>query len=288
MSVHRVTIALIALAYLASGCAGSGTGSLSGVRASAVARRESTPVSVTGGTAPMRARARAILEGMGSVAVASVRFGRAPSSYHQFRRVRGPDWVFVTVHAPIPTRTSSAAAQDRTDWLMWQADVFERAYLSAVPPGGRALRGTSENVLSHGVTKSLSSGTTAGGQVFAPQPPNRRLVSRIRHAAKAAGFGITSLTITRPDRLAVSARFTVSNRRGFVRRFNAFFPVLDRLGEGLDGVAWQLRDRCGNLVSQSASGWFVNPRWECPEPGTLGLAPSLGECRKLAAQYPAC
>jgi hypothetical protein len=288
MSVYRATIALIALGYVASGCAGSGGGSLPGVRASVVARREATPVSVTGGTAPMRARARAILEGMGSVAVARVRFGRAPSPYHQFRRVRGADWVFVTVRAPFPTRTTTAAAQDRTDWLMWQADVFERAYLSAVPPGGRPLRGTSENVLSHGVTKPLGSGTTAGGQAFASQPPTRQLVSRIRHAASAAGFGVTSLTITRPDRLAVTARFTVSTRRGFVRRFNDFFPALNRLDEGLDGFAWQLRDRCGNLVAQSASGWFVNPRWECPEPGTLGLTPSKGECRTLAAGYPAC
>ena len=288
MSVHRATIALVAVAYVASGCGGSGSGSLTAVRASVVARRETTPVSVTGGTAPMRARARAILEGMGSVAVASVRFGRAPSSYHQFRRVRGADWVFVTVRAPIPTRTTTAAAQDRTDWLMWQADVFERAYLSAVPPGGRPLRGTSENVLSHGVTRSLSSGTTAGGQAFAPQPPTRQLVSRIRHAASAAGFGITSLTITRPDRLAMTARFTVSSRRGFARRFNEFFPVLNRLNDGLDGLAWQLRDRCGNLVAQSASGWFVSPRWECPEPGILGFAPSKAECRKLAAHYPAC
>ena len=237
----------------------------------------------------MRARARRILGGMGSVAVASVRFGRAPSSYHhQLRRVQGADWVFVTVRAPVPTRTTSAATEDRTDWLMWQADVFERAYLSAVPPGGRPLRGTSQNVLSHGVTTSLSSGTTAEGQVFAPQPPTRQLVSRIRHAAGAAGFDVTSLMITRPDRLAVTARFTVSTRRGFTRRFNAFFPALNTVGEGLDGFAWQLRDRCGNLVAQSASGWFVNPRWECPEPGIIGLPPSKAECRRLSAHYPAC
>jgi hypothetical protein len=299
MSVHRGTIALIAIAYVASGCAGSGGGSLSGVdatangtsavRGSVVARRETTPVSVSGGTAPMRARARAILQGMGRVAVTSVRFGRAPSSYHhQFRRVRGADWVFVTIRAPALSRTTTAGEQDRQDWLMWQADVFERAYLSAVPPGGRPLRGTSENVLSHGVTTSLSSGTTAEGQVFAPQPRARQLVSRIRHAAGAAGFGVTSLTITRPDRLAVTARFTVSTRREFARRFNAFFPALNTLGEGLDGFAWQLRDRCGNLVAQSASGWFVNPRWECPEPGIIGLPPSKAECRRLGTHYPAC
>ena len=54
---------------------------------------------------------------------------------------------------------------------MRQADVFERAYLSAVPPGARPLRGTSQNVLSHGVTTSLSSGTTAEGQVFAHNLP---------------------------------------------------------------------------------------------------------------------
>ena len=70
--------------------------------------------------------------------------------------------------------------------------------------------------------------------------------------------------ITRPDRLAVTARFTVSTPRGFARRFNALFPALNKIGEGLDGFAWQLRDRCGNLVAQSASARFVNPRCECP------------------------
>jgi hypothetical protein len=299
MSVRRGTVALgvAVVAVAASACGGSGSGPISmsdatvngtsGVRALVVARAERTPVSVTGGTASMRARARRILEGMGSVAVASVRFGRAPSSYHQFRGVRGADWVFVTVRAPAPSRTTTPGEQDRQSWLMWEADVFERAYLSSVP-GPLRPRGTSENVLSHGGVEPLSSGTTGGGWVFTQQLPSGRVVSRIRHAATAAGFGVGSITITRPDRLAVTARFTVSTRHGFVRRFNAFFPALARLGGGLDGLAWQLRDRCGNMVAQSASGWFVNPRWECPEPGTLGLPTSPAECRKLASHYRAC
>ena len=299
MSVRGGTVALgvAVVAVMASACGGSASVPVSGadatvngtsaVRALVVARRDTTPVSVTGGTASMRARARRILEGMGSVAVASVRFGRAPSSYHQFRSVRGPDWVFVTVRAPAPSRTMTAAEQDRQGWLMWQADVFEHAYLSSVP-GRLRPRGTSENVLSHGATQPLSSGTTGGGWVYTQQLPSGRLVSRIRHVATAAGFGVSTITITSPDRLAVTARFTVPTRHGFVRRFNTFFPALDRLSGGLDGLAWQLRDRCGTLVAQSASGWFVNPRWECPEPGTIGPLASPGECRKLASHFPAC
>ncbi len=299
MSVRPGTVALgvAVVAMVATACGGSGRGPVSmsdatvngtsGVRALVVARRETTPVSVTGGTASMRARARRILEGMGTVAIAGVRFGRAPSSYHQFRGVRGADWVFVTVRAPALSRTTTPAEQDRQSWLMWQADVFERAYLSSVP-GRLRPRGTSENVLSHGVTEPLSSGTTGGGWVYTQQLPSGRLVSRIRRAATAAGFGVSAITITMPDRLAVTARFTVSTRHGFVHRFNAFFPALNRLSGGLDGLAWQLHDRCGNIVAQSASGWFVNPRWECPDPGTLGLPMSAAECRKLASHYPDC
>jgi hypothetical protein len=246
-----------------------------------------TPVSVTGGTRVMRARARRILEGMGQVAIASVRFGRAPATYNQFEAVRGADWVYVTVRAPLP-KASAPAAQDHRDWLVWQADVFERAYLSDLPEGAVRMRGTSENVLADGVTQSLSSGTIEAAQQFAPQPGRQKLIAAIKHAADAAGFTVTSITITRPDRLAATAQFTVSTRNGFAHRFTAFYPVLSRLGEGLDGLGWQLRDRCGTLVAQSAYGWFVNPRWECPAPGFIGPSPSPTACRKLAAQYPAC
>jgi hypothetical protein len=244
-------------------------------------------VSVTGGTPVMRARARRILDGMGSVAIASVRFGRAPATYHQFRAVRGADWVYVTVRAPLPNDTAPTD-QDQRDWLVWQADVFERAYLAAVPEAGGRMRGTSENVVTGGVTEPLSSGTTAAAQAFAAQPGRQELIAAIKRAADAAGFTVTSITITHPDRLAATAQFTVSTRHGFARRLNAFYPTLNTLGEGLDGLGWQLRDRCGTLVAQSANGWFVNPRWVCPEPGMFGLPPSPAACRKLAAQYPAC
>jgi hypothetical protein len=193
----------------------------------------------------------------------------------------------VTVRAPLPTDTAPAD-QDRRDWLVWQADVFERAYLAAVPEAAVRMRGTSENVLADGVTQPLSSGTTAAAQAFAHQPSSSKLIASIKRAASAAGFTVTSITITHPDRLAATAQFTVSTRHAFAHRLNAFYPTLNALGEGLDGLGWQLRDHCGTLVAQSANGWFVNPRWECPEPGMFGLPPSPATCRKLAAQYPAC
>jgi hypothetical protein len=195
--------------------------------------------------------------------------------------------VYVTVRAPLP-KASAPADQDRRDWLVWQADVFERAYLSDLPEGAVLMRGTSENVLANGVTQPLSSGTTAAAQAFAQQPSSRKLIGSIKSAASAAGFAVRSITITHPDRLAATAQFTVSTRHGFAHRLNAFYPILNALGEGLDGLGWQLRDRCGTLVDQTANGWFVNPRWECPNPGIIGFSPSPAACRKLAAQYPAC
>jgi len=88
-------------------------------------RSSPTRVSVTGGMAVMRARARRILDGMGRVAIASVRFGRAPRTYHQFHAVRGADWVYVTVRAPLLAASTTPDEQSRRDWLIWQADVFE-------------------------------------------------------------------------------------------------------------------------------------------------------------------
>ncbi len=171
---------------------------------------------------------------------------------------------------------------------MWQADVFERAYLAAVPEAAIRMRGTSENVLADGVTQPLSSGTTAAAQAFAHQTSSSKLIASIKSAASAAGFTVRSITITHPDRLAATAQFTVSARHGFAHRLNAFYPTLNALGEGLDGLGWQLRDHCGTLVAQSANSWFVNPRWECPNPGMFGIQPSPAACRKLAAHYPAC
>ncbi len=300
---RRVGVCLCAGALLASGCGGSqasgpkdctgghvsngGCVLTSPTGVTVEPRSSPTRVPVTGGTAVMRARARRILQGMGRVAIASVRFGRAPATYNQFEAVRGADWVYVTVRAPLP-KARALAAQDQRDWLVWQADVFERAYLSDLPKGAMLLRGTSENVLANGVTQSLISGTIEAAQQFAPQPGRQELIAAIKRAANAAGFSVTSITITHPDRLAATAQFTVSTRHGFAQRFTAFYPILSRLGEGLDGLAWQLRDRCGTLVAQSAFGWFVNPRWECPAPGIIGIPPSPAECRKLAAQFPAC
>ncbi len=298
---RSVLLGIVLAGVLASGCGGSqGSGPVDCTGGSVsnggcvltgpvtvVSPSETTPVSVSGGSPVMRARARRILEGMGSVAIASVRFGRAPATYHQFRAVRGAEWVYVTVPAPLPKDTAPAD-QDRRDWLVWQADVFERAYLAAVPKAAVRMRGTSENVHADGVTQPLSSGTTAAAQAFAHQPSRQKLIASIKSAASAAGFTVTSITITRPDRLAATAQFTVSTRHGFADRLNAFYPTLNALGEGLDGLGWQLRDHCGTLVAQSANGWFVNPRWECPEPGMFGLPPSPAACRKLAAQYPAC
>jgi hypothetical protein len=225
---------------------------------------------------------------MGRVAIARVRFGHAPASYHQFQSVKGADWVYVTVQAPLQSAKTTLRQQDRRDWLLWQAVVFERAYLSGMPNRATRIRGTSENVRDHGVAQQEASETSQGIRWPRRQPDAQALIARITRAGRAAGFAVRSITITHPDRLAATAGFTVSTHRRFAHRFNSFYSVLNTLGDRLDGLAWQLRDRCGTLVAQSAYGWYVNPRWECPEPGIIGLAPTLSECRKLAAQYPAC
>src|SRR5438132_13265229 len=120
---RSVLLGVVLAGVLASGCGGSqGSGPLDCTGGSvsnggcvltgpvtAVSPSATAPVSVTGGTQVMRARALRILEGMGQVAIASVRFGRAPATYNQFKAVRGADWVYVTVRAPLPKASAPAA-----------------------------------------------------------------------------------------------------------------------------------------------------------------------------------
>jgi hypothetical protein len=54
---------------------------------------------VVGGTPGMRARARAILNGMGDSAIAEVRFGRPSGWFSHPRRRGGPVWLSTTVVA---------------------------------------------------------------------------------------------------------------------------------------------------------------------------------------------
>ena len=252
-----------------------------------VSREATTPVAVTGGTPTMRARARGILGGMGEVAITSVRFGRAPATYHQFRNVRGPDWVFVTVHARPLTRSSTPTQQDQRDWRLTQALVFERAYMADPTLGGYRIRGTSNNTIWLGAMQVGDSGTGGRSVFAAPSPAARTLIYRIKNAAAHAHFGVDSITVTHPDRLAVTARLKVSGHAGFKKHLNTFYLSLSQLAPTLDGLSWQLHTRCGTLVAQSAYGWFVNPRSECPEPFTLGFLPTRNGCRKLAAHFPA-
>ncbi len=236
----------------------------------------------------MRRRAEGILEGMGRVAIASVHFGRAPREFRQFRAVRGPDWVSVVVRAPLLTRTTTPTQEDARDWVIWQAQVFERAYLAAIPGRGARVRGESEGVRDHGQTQAVESEPLDARPTFTRQPSRHDLVVRITRAARTAGFAVAAITFSQPDRLAATARLTVSTRHRFAARFNAFYPKLNALADGVDGFAWQLHDRCGALVAQSAYGWYVNPGWECPEPGIIGPSPTRAACRRLAAAYPAC
>jgi hypothetical protein len=96
---RSVLLGAVLAGVLASGCGGGqGSGPVDCIGGSVsnggcvltgpvtvVSPSATTPVSVTGGTQVMRARALRILEGMGQVAIASVRFGRAPVTYPSSR-----------------------------------------------------------------------------------------------------------------------------------------------------------------------------------------------------------
>jgi len=72
---------------------------------------------VVGGSAAMRARARAILDGMGDVAIAEIRFGRPPEAFARFRRTNRPIWLSTTVvlvGAEINAEMEHQTARDTT------------------------------------------------------------------------------------------------------------------------------------------------------------------------------
>jgi hypothetical protein len=245
-------------------------------------------VTVSGGTAAMRARAHAILDGMGAVAITDVRFGRAPAWYKQFRDVSGPDWIYTTVAAPAKVTGGELWAQMRRDAALWQASVFENAYLGSAPAGQPRIRGTSEALPPSVSAAGTGSGTVTRTQYTGSGPSEATARTLLEAAATHAHFQVDSITFMHPDRLAATFIMRAQSRVRFGQRYVQFRQRLSPLDGRLGGLEWEIVDRCGNPVAIQSSGLWTNPRWLCADPLSFGPSPSAATCRKLARAMPAC
>jgi hypothetical protein len=243
---------------------------------------------VVGGTPGMRARARAILDGMGDVAIAEVRFGRPPASLARVRRMEGPVWLSTTVVAGGSPSSGTLRSQLAADGPLWQASVFNTAYMASQPAGEPRIRGSSEAITVGGRRSPFSSETGPAepyGGAAESDTAVRRAVTR---ASTRAGFRIVSISIAHPNREAVTVVVRALRRAAFTERYEAFVRALSRLDTHLDGLQWQVVDRCGYPVAVESAGIWTSPRWLCPDPFVPGLQMTKASCRKLPRGFPPC
>jgi len=289
-TVGRSLAAVVTLIALAGCGQGSGHHPATTDAAPAISLGASTAVrtSVVGGTPAMRARARAILGRMGDVAIAEVRFGRPPRAFARVRRTEAPMWLSTTVVSEGSPFAGSLRSQLAADGPLWQATVFANAYEASQPAGQPRVGGTSEALTVAGRTSPFSS-ETGPADPYGGAPETDAAVRRaIVRAAARARFLVVSISLVHPHRQAATVVVRATTHEGFARRYRAFVSGLSRLDIRLDGLQWQVVDRCGYPVAiQSAGGW-TSPRWLCPNPYVPGLSMTKATCRKLPRGFPPC
>jgi hypothetical protein len=246
------------------------------------------PARVVGGTPAMRARAHEILDGMGRVAITEVRFGRPPGSFGRFRHLDGPVWLSTTVAANGSPSAGTLRSQLAADGPLWQATVFDSAYLTSQPAGEPRVRGTSESLSVAGRVQPFSSETGAADPYAGAAEPDSAVRGAIARAAARARFRVVSISLIHPNRQASTVVVRALRRAAFAHRYEAFVFALGRLTGRLDGLQWQVVDRCGYPVAVQSVGIWTSPRWLCPNPFVPGLQMTRATCRKLPRGFPPC
>ena len=290
---HAGTAAAVAVAL--AGC-GQAAASTSRSTATAPLRRPVVslltvgggPLRVVGGTPAMRARAREILDGMGAVAIAEVRFGRAPASFGRFRRMKGPTWLSTTVRSRGTPFAAGLRRQLSGDGPLWQASVFENAYLGSQPVDQPRIRGTSEAFSLPSGVRRFASGTASIPEYGGPPPSEAAARTAIEQAAAGGRFRVDSISFIHPGRPAATVVVRAVSRTSFARRYEAFHRRLTALAERLGGLQWEVVDRCGYPVAVESARSWISPRWLCPNPFVPGFALSRAACRKLPSGFPPC
>jgi hypothetical protein len=245
-------------------------------------------VRIVGGTPAMRAQALRIVHGMGGVAISEIRFGHAPATFGQFRHVRGPDWIFTTVVSPGDPVRGGLFAELAGDGALWQASVFDSAFVATRPAGQPRVDGTSEAFLVNGRAEAFSGELASDVTADEASPPAPIARSTVVAAAAEGRFAVVRITFIHPHRLAGTVIVRASGKHRFAQRLAVFERRLGRLTERMDGLQWEIVDRCGTPVAIESVGSWTNARWLCPNPAYLGFGPSPAACRKLARKLPRC
>jgi hypothetical protein len=284
-------VAAVAVAGCGQGVTSSSHGSATapfGTPAVSLLASGGGPVRVVGGTSAMRSRAREILDGMGDVAITEVRFGPPSSAFSRFRDVDGPIWLSTTVAADGSPFAGSLRSQLAADGSLWQATVFDNAYLASQPAGEPRIRGTSEALSLAGRVQPFSSETGPADPYAGPAEPDSAVRRVVAEAAARARFRVVSISLIHPNRQAATVVVRSLRRTAFARRYVAFSIGLSRLTSRLDGLQWQVVDRCGYPVAVQSVGGWTSPRWLCPNPLVPGLQMTRAACRKLPSGFPPC
>ncbi len=246
------------------------------------------PARVVGGTPAMRARARQILDGMGDGAIIEVRFGRPPESFGRFRRVEGPIWLSTTVAASGSPSSGTLRSQLAADSPLWQASVFDSAYLTSQPVGAPRVRGTSEALSVAGRVQPFSSEIGPADPYVGAAEPDSAVREAIARAAARARFRVVTISLMHPNRQAATVVVRAFRQASFAGRYDAFQAGLAALNGRLDGVQWEVVDACGYPVAVESTGIWTSPRWLCPNPYVPGYQMTRATCRKLPRGFPPC
>jgi hypothetical protein len=99
---------------------------------------------------------------------------------------------------------------------------------------------------------------------------------------------VVSISLAHPNRQAATVVVRALRRSSFARRYDEFVRALGPLAARLDGLQWQVVDRCGYPVAVQSVGGWTSPRWLCPNPYIPGLAMTRATCRKLPRGFPPC
>lgn len=288
-----MAVAAVALALAVSGCGSAASGTRTAPASAALrvplpVATSGSSVRVVGGSAAMRTRARQILAGMGRTAITIVRFGRAPADFGQFRGVPGPDWIAVTVAVRRDPFHGSMWSQLNGDGALWQADVFENAYLASPSVGSPRIRGTSEAYAFAGRSQQFSSGVASTPAYTGSPLSDAAARAALVAAATRARFPVGAATFIHPQRAAATLILRARGHARFRQRYGVLVEGLSRVQGRLGGLEWEIVARCGAPVAVSSGGTWVNPRWLCPNPFIIGPSASPATCRRLSRRMPVC
>jgi hypothetical protein len=139
-----------------------------------------------------------------------------------------------------------------------------------------------------GRTTPFSSESGPAEPYGAPGESDAAVRRAVGQASTRAGFHVVEISIAHPNRQAATVVVRALRRDGFGPRYEGFVRALGRLAPRLDGLQWQVVDRCGYPVAVQSAGDWTSPRWLCPNPFVPGIQMTRAACRKLPPGFPSC